>query len=408
MCYSIGVMWRSVPVLVAFSAVAASCGGAREQASAASADDLAQDVADGGIAPDAGEPPAEPPAELPAEDFGEVVMTMDVIDVGTGLAIFIRGSDFTMLFDAGSKEDLAGRKKNRVSAFLEDRHSDVETIDHVVLSHPHRDHVNLMADVFGQYSVLNVWEPGIVHQTCPYRAFIDAVSREPAVSYRSGAHDAGVRTFAFDAVECGGRKLPAVPVPVTHGPRLEAGLEVELGEGVSMKFLYVNAKDHDDPNKNSLVVRIDVGGKRILLTGDTVAGKREHPSSPPARKSAEGRLIRCCADDLASDVLVVGHHGANNASRTAFLDAIGAEVFIVSVGQASFHGFTVPHPDVMEELERRGRVFRTDARDDVCPTSALKVGPKSDGIVGGCDNLRLSVFENPAAPVRVEAYPEVL
>jgi beta-lactamase superfamily II metal-dependent hydrolase len=32
---------------------------------------------------------------------------MDVVDVGTGLAILVRGADFTLVYDLGSNDDLA-------------------------------------------------------------------------------------------------------------------------------------------------------------------------------------------------------------------------------------------------------------------------------------------------------------
>ena len=65
------------------------------------------------------------------------------IDVGTGLSIFVRGDDFSLLYDAGSNDDLAKRENNRVLAYLAENFLDLDHIDHVVLSHPHRDHVEL-------------------------------------------------------------------------------------------------------------------------------------------------------------------------------------------------------------------------------------------------------------------------
>ena len=44
--------------------------------------------------------------------------TIDVIDVGTGLAVLIKGSDFSVLYDGGSNDDLATGPDNRLMAFL--------------------------------------------------------------------------------------------------------------------------------------------------------------------------------------------------------------------------------------------------------------------------------------------------
>ena len=40
------------------------------------------------------------------------------IDVGTGLAIFVEGHDFTLLYDAGSNDDTARGADNRVVAYI--------------------------------------------------------------------------------------------------------------------------------------------------------------------------------------------------------------------------------------------------------------------------------------------------
>jgi competence protein ComEC len=401
-------------------AAATGCGGAPEKVSGPEDEFALDEDADAGVAPDeedeedeeevAAEPDADS-GEAPAAAEDEVLLTLDVIDVGTGLSMFLRGADFTMLFDAGSKEDVADKKKNRVVAFLKERHPDVKVIDHVVLSHAHRDHVNLMADVLRRYEVRHVWEPGVVHQTCPYRGFIEAVAREEGVAYHTGLNRKGSHKIRFDAVECKGAKqakLEKKKIEIEHASRLKVDRVVRLGKRVKMKFLYLYTEDEGYPNRNSLVVRVDAGSKRILLTGDTVAGRRGAPSVPPDKKSAERELVKCCSDELAADVLQVGHHGADNASSTKFLDAVGAEIFIMTVGKGSFHGYVVPHPDVIEELESRGVLLRTDARDGVCADSELKVGPKADGVLGGCDNYRVSIFRDKDTPPKIEVYPEQL
>src|SRR3546814_5539695 len=84
---------------------------------------------------------------------------------------------------------------------------------------------------------------------------------------------------------------------------------VPLGDGARMSFLYRDPKNYADPNGNSVVVRLDLGAKRILLAGDAEGGERELPSEPPQPNSIEAKLLACCATDLKSDVLVVGHHG---------------------------------------------------------------------------------------------------
>ena len=70
--------------------------------------------------------------------------TIDAVDVGTGLGILVRGPDFTLMYDAGSNDDLALGDKNRMLAYIKAVAPALTTINHVILSHPHRDHVQLM------------------------------------------------------------------------------------------------------------------------------------------------------------------------------------------------------------------------------------------------------------------------
>jgi beta-lactamase superfamily II metal-dependent hydrolase len=159
-----------------------------------------------------------------------------------------------------------------------------------------------------------------------------------------------------------------------------------------MTFLYVDGAAHpDDFNKNSLVVRLDLGGTRVLLMGDAQAGDRQDPSVAPKPDSIEGRLLLCCASELPAKVLIVGHHGSKTSSRSTFLDAVGATVFIVSAGPTKYGSVVLPDQVVIDELKSRGQVFRTDLNDPACKLNTAKIGPDADGEAGGCDNVRLSI-----------------
>jgi competence protein ComEC len=112
-------------------------------------------------------------------------------------------------------------------------------------------------------------------------------------------------------------------------------------------------------------------------------------------------LLTCCASELAAQVLVVGHHGSCTSSRRAFLDAVGASVFVVSSGPKKYSGLTLPDPDIVAELEARGQVFRTDVDDAACGANPAKIGPDADGQPGGCDNVRVLLGGTPAVQMSV-------
>lgn len=103
----------------------------------------------------------------------------------------------------------------------------------------------------------------------------------------------------------------------------------------------------EDPNDNSLVLRVDVpGGRSALLTGD-------------AEVVPQSLLIDDPLVDV--DVLKVPHHGgATNAQ--GFLAATTPEVAVISVGADNDFGH--PHPDVLADLAGID-LRRTDEDGDV-------------------------------------------
>ncbi len=319
------------------------------------------------------------------------------IDVGTGLAIFVEGPDFTLLYDAGSQDDTRRGASNRVLAYLRKVRPDLATIDHLILSHAHKDHLYLLPDIFDAFSVKTIWDSGRLYDSCGYRDFLDRVAREPGVVLRTGV-GAG-RDHEYRFVSC--QSEPRA-VTVRLGPALQLD-QIPLGADASMRFLYLDTELHDDPNENSLVLRLDLGGQRVLLMGDAEAGGRKDPASAPDPGSIEARLLSCCAADLRADLLVSGHHGSKTSSRRSFLDAVRASTFVISSGPYLYSGTGLPDSEVVSEYERRGALLRTDRDDAACRAKVDKIGPDKDKKVGGCDNILVEFARG--LPLRARYYP---
>ena len=251
------------------------------------------------------------------------VYKVHVIDVGTGLAVFAEGPDFTLLYDAGTQDDLADGEDNRVLAYIRAVRPGLQKLDHVILSHPHKDHLELMPDIFDAFAVRNVWDSGRVNKTQGYCRFLKKVVAEPGLQYHDAIASNATRTVNFTGSRCSGA------VTLRQAERMPA-TPVRLGANAAMSFLYRDATAHSDPNENTVVVRLDLGGGRVLLAGDAEAGARQTPSVPPQPQSIEGQLLACCAAALKAEVLVVGHHGSLTSSRKAFLNAVGASIFVIS------------------------------------------------------------------------------
>jgi competence protein ComEC len=315
---------------------------------------------------------------------------LHAIDVGTGLSILVRGPDFVLLYDAGSNDDTARGNANRTIAYIKTLSPAVTSIDHVILSHPHRDHVELMPNVITQFKPHEVWNSGAYNDICGYRNFLLAVAADPSIEYHTATQDVGPEAVPLSKKTCYGDDQPQQTVTLTHAKRID-NEEIALGAAASMTFLYADGSKRPDFNQNSLVVRLNLGSHRVLLMGDAQAGARAPPSTPPAADSIEGKLLACCVADLKAEVLVAGHHGSKTSSRKKLLDAVGATIFIISAGPTKYATVVLPDAEIVTELEGRGQLFRTDLNDDQCKTSPDKVGPDNDGQPGGCDNILVTI-----------------
>jgi len=310
-----------------------------------------------------------------------------VIDVGTGLSVFVEGSDFALLFDAGSNDDFARGAGNRVIAYLKAVRPDLTRLDHLILSHPHKDHSELMPDVLAAYQVANLWDSGSLNPICSYRMLLTAAKDKTGLTYHDAIAGTGDHRAVFKTQTCYGKSVPGGTVEVHRGTQIVPKLEVPLGAGATMTFLHAYGAETTDFNNASVVVRLALGTRHILLPGDAQGGGRQVPTKPVANGSVENQVLDCCAALMASDVLVAGHHGSKTSSRTAFLEGIGAKTYVISAGPTKYGSVILPDDEVRDELLRRGTLWRTDGNDKACKTSTTKIGNRNDGKAGGCENV---------------------
>jgi beta-lactamase superfamily II metal-dependent hydrolase len=256
------------------------------------------------------------PAPTPAAPSTGPTYTLHAIDVGTGLAVLVQGQDFAVLYDGGSNDDRKLGDNNRLSAYLTLAVPTLTRIDHLILSHPHRDHVELMGDIFDDYEVGTVWDSGAINHTAGYKRFIEKVAAEPGVTYRNAVNGSGTFTIT----------VKDMSKDIAHGPLIDTDETVSLGDSASMRFLHADGTHHSSHNENTLVMSMDLGDVRVLFMGDAEAGSRDGwLTGTPEPSSIEAALMACCPSEIDSDVLIVGHHGSKTSSRTAFLDVVTAD-----------------------------------------------------------------------------------
>jgi competence protein ComEC len=249
-------------------------------------------------------------------------LRVDFLDVGQGDSALVTMPDgSTLLIDGGGRpnfrrrvdddedveefeRDTRGIGESVVSEYLWRR--GLSRVDYVLATHADADHIDGLNAVLRSFKV------------------------EGALVARAPSDDAEFLRFAETARDA------RVPIYlVGRGDRLRFG-------PVTLEVLWprVAEGDGDAPsaNNDSIVLRIRLGRRTLLLTGD-------------AEAPAEASLV-AAGDDLACDVLKVAHHGSRTSSTQAFVNATRPALAVVSVGQDSPHGH--PHAEVIARLRDAG------------------------------------------------------
>lgn len=240
---------------------------------------------------------------------GGAPLAVHFIDVGQGDAVLLlTPSGSSILIDAGPST--AGQK---VVSYL--KAAGVSSIDKLIATHPHEDHIGGMAAILSAFPVREVVDSGFPHTTQTYESFLDTVS-EKGIRYR---------------------------VP-------QKGDVISSETGFTLTALYSDP-DAADANGASLVLQAVHGSQSFLFTGD-------------AEKSSEDVLLNTPGVSLRSQVLKVGHHGSTTSTSPAFALAVRPSVSIVSVGAENRYG----HPDniILNRLTSlNSSVYRTDQNGDI-------------------------------------------
>lgn len=254
--------------------------------------------------------------EVISEEPDEVLtvdgdMEVHFIDVGQGDSVLVKQDGMSMLIDAG--ESWAGEK---VINYLEGQ--GVDSLDYVIGTHPHADHIGGLPDVINHFSIGKIIMPEITHTTKTFERLITAI-KDNNLSITS--------PNVGDVYSIGGGNFTIV------GP---------------------NSNSYNNLNDYSIMLRLEFGENSFMLTGD-------------AEKAAEAEAV-ANGEILESDVLKLGHHGSNTSTTNAFLKAVNPSHAVVQVGADNNYGH--PSPETMSKLEAKGiDVFRNDIYGNIIAIS---------------------------------------
>ncbi len=229
------------------------------------------------------------------------------LDVGQGDAALIRSATKTLLIDAGGSTG--------VVTYLRAFH--IDTIDLVIASHNHADHIGGMSGVLHSTVVRFYMDNGVPQTTATYQRTIQAVQASGA-QYLNATN----RTITLGAARLHILGPPADVPRTTH-----------------------DAPRTSSQNNASVGVLIEYGEFHALFTGDSELHELDHWLSTGAIPHVH--------------VVKVAHHGSPNGTSTAWIEATHPQVAVISVGAGNSYGH--PSAGVIAEWESAGaRVYRTD------------------------------------------------
>ncbi len=230
-----------------------------------------------------------------------------VFDVGQGDAIFIDAPGKQILIDGGPNSDILEKLASVLPPW--DRSLDV-----VLATHPHADHVLGLDAVLENYQVDQVVDDGLVYNSAAAIGFEDLGGNTATVASRN--------------------------------------LTWDLGDGGVLRVIWpaspLTGAFTDDANDGSIVALLTYGETTILLTGDAGLAQEE--------------LYAAGLPHI--DVLKVGHHGSDTSSGPDLLQTITPNFALISVGVDNSYG----HPSriVLDRLAQSGaQVYRTDTDGDL-------------------------------------------
>lgn len=202
-----------------------------------------------------------------------------------------------MVIDTGSYPQLAEIQEALYTL-------EVETIDYLVVTHQHDDHMSCAERLIGIFDVKNILMPKLSEE--------NAVNTETYIRLLHTIADYGVN-----------------PIVAQHGECFELG-------SATVEVL-APLKQYKELNNMSIVLKIIYGETSFLFQGD-------------AESKVENDLLYSDYD-LTADVLKLGHHGSKTSSTEKYLDAVNPQIAIISCGQGNSYGH--PRIAVMEELVER-------------------------------------------------------
>ena len=224
------------------------------------------------------------------------------IDVGQGDSTLIMSEDGVVVIDAGP-QDHADSTERYIKSYT-------DTIDYLILTHPHEDNIGGADELFDSIKINNVILSDAYTDTLTFNRLLDKIEQ-------SGAN----------VIEA------------------KAGNSYNAGE---IKFtILAPVSDFTNLNDYSVVTKVEFGNTSAMITGDV-----EHHSE-------KLMIEEHGAYNLRADIYQTSHHGSSTSNHDTFMDAVSPEFAVIQSEEGNSYGH--PHRETIAKLEERNiPYYRTD------------------------------------------------
>ncbi len=230
------------------------------------------------------------------------------LDIGQGDSILIKTPQNHQILIDGGPGNTVIEELGEVLPFFD------KSIDLIVLTHPHADHVDGLIEVIKRFNVDNVLITGVFYDSPDYKEFLNEIKEK------------NINVLFVESVT-----------------------DFRFGNTV-LDIIYpknrIVGKKFPNANNSSIAMRVLYKNIKILLTGDIEA-------------EAEQKLIQTGLD-LKADIFKAGHHGSKTSSSIDLLRKIRPTIAIIQSGAENSFGH--PHKETLENFKKIGvkKIFRND------------------------------------------------
>lgn len=296
---------------------------------------------------------------------------LDIHHIATGRGdstLLVTPDGTTILIDAGAtmqpdaalleaRPDLSRRPGEWIARYVQRRLAETgrASLDVLLITHLHPDHIGAIADstplaASGRYRLSGVTDVAaamsvrrVIDGYFPdygYPPFEDTLASENYIAYVRDRSRRGETVERFDVGSAGQLRLEhgssALPFEVRN---LAAQGVVWSGRGQEVTARFpardrLPAKDYPNVNAGSVALRVRLGGFSYFCGGDLTdwadAGTRPWMDALSPAATVAGPV----------DVAVAPHHGLYDASGSAMVRSLAAQVWIISAWHASHPSIT--------------------------------------------------------------------